>query len=105
METDFPKSSVNVNDDQLTNNNKYLQGKIALVTGSSRGIGRGIAIRLAEMGATVAVNYYKNEAAANDTLAKIRECGSDGFIVQADVSRSEDIANMIRQVKDNFGAL
>ena len=105
METDFPKSSVNVNDDQLTNNNKYLQGKIALVTGSSRGIGRGIAIRLAEKGATVAVNYYKNEAAANDTLAKIRECGSDGFIVQADVSRSEDIANMIRQVKDNFGAL
>ena len=52
--------------------------KHALVTGSSRGIGRGIALKLAERGARVAVHYYQNEDAAKSTLAKIRECGSDG---------------------------
>jgi enoyl-[acyl-carrier protein] reductase III len=85
--------------------NKYLQGKFAVVTGSSRGIGRGIALKLAERGATVAVNYYKDEAAANDTLTKIKECGSDGFIVQSDVSRPEDLSNMISQLRDEFGVL
>ena len=48
-------------------------GKYALVTGGSRGIGRGIALKLAEMGAQVAINYYQNEAAANDTLAQVRD--------------------------------
>jgi NAD(P)-dependent dehydrogenase (short-subunit alcohol dehydrogenase family) len=89
----------------LKSDHKYLQGKFALVTGGSRGIGRGIALKLAEKGAAVVVNYHKDEAAANDTLTKIRECGSDGFIVQADVSRPEDLSNMISQVKNRFGVL
>jgi len=59
-----------------------LVGKCALITGSSRGIGRGIAFKLAEQGAKIAVHYYQNEAAAKATLAKIRERGSDGFVVQ-----------------------
>ncbi len=69
-------------------------GKHALITGSSRGIGRGIALKLAERGVRVAINYRKNEAAAKDTLAKVRQRGSDGFTIQADVCRAEDITRM-----------
>ncbi len=82
-----------------------LKGKCALITGSSRGIGRGIALKLAEKGVKVAINYYKNEAAAKDTLAKVREHGSDGFIVQADVCRPEEISRMFGRVKTEFGKL
>jgi NAD(P)-dependent dehydrogenase (short-subunit alcohol dehydrogenase family) len=81
------------------------QGKYALVTGSSRGIGRGIAVKLAQNGAKVAVHYYQNQAAAETTLAKIRECGSEGFIVQADVCRTEEISRMFARVKSQFGVL
>src|SRR5712692_2669061 len=80
-------------------------GKYALVTGSSRGIGRGIAIKLAAKGARVAVHYYQNEDAAKTTLAKIRECGSDGFLVQADVCRPEEVSRIFKQVETQFGSL
>jgi enoyl-[acyl-carrier protein] reductase III len=90
---------------EITSEKKYLSGKFALVTGSSRGIGRGIAIKLAEKGVTVAVNYLKDDAAANDTLAKIKALGSDGFIIQADVSNPKDIARMVSEVRDKFGKL
>ncbi len=82
-----------------------LQGKRALITGSSRGIGRGIVLKLAEMGAKVAINYRQNEAAANDTLMKVRERGADGLIVQADVSRPDDARRMFNQVKAAFDTL
>ncbi len=82
-----------------------LEGKHALVTGSSRGIGRGIALKLAEKGARVAVHYFKNEAAAKDTLARVREHGSDGFILQADVSRPEEIGRIFKKVQAEFGKL
>src|SRR5206468_6458338 len=62
--------------------NMSLGGKHALITGSSRGIGRGIALKLAGHGVNVAVHYYQNEAAALDTLAQVRERGADGFAVQ-----------------------
>src|ERR1700737_1554065 len=82
-----------------------LKGKHALVTGSSRGIGRGIAMKLAERGARVAVHYYQNEDAAKSTLAKIRKCGSDGFLVQADVCRPEEVSRIFKEVKTAFGSL
>ncbi len=82
-----------------------LTGKCALITGSSRGIGRGIALKLAEKGARVAINYLKNETAAKDTLAKVRERGSDGLLVQADVCRPEEISRMFGKVKAEFGKL
>ena len=82
-----------------------LRGKYALVTGSSRGIGRGIALKLAEEGVKVAIHYYEKEAAARQTLAKVRERGSDGFIVQADVSRATDIDGIFGKVKTEFGKL
>jgi enoyl-[acyl-carrier protein] reductase III len=81
------------------------QGKNALVTGSSRGIGRGIALKLAEQGTRVAVHYYRNREAAQATLEKIRGLGSNGFIVQADVCRPEEIRRMFEQVRSEFGSL
>src|SRR5262245_13134322 len=82
-----------------------LRGKHALVTGGSRGIGRGIALKLAESGANVAVHYYANEAAAKETLERIRKHGADGFLVQADVSRVDDVKRMLGEVRDRFGSL
>lgn len=82
-----------------------LAGKCALVTGSSRGIGRGIAIKLAEKGVRVAIHYYQNEAAANVTLAKVRECGSEGFLVQADVCRPGEVIRILGRAKTEFGKL
>src|SRR5438132_3280951 len=79
--------------------------KHALITGSSRGIGRGIALALAERNVKVAVHYFQNEAAANETLAEVRKRGSDGFVLQADVTKPESITVMFRKVKAEFGAL
>jgi NAD(P)-dependent dehydrogenase (short-subunit alcohol dehydrogenase family) len=82
-----------------------LTGKRALITGSSRGIGRGIALKLAEDGVRVAIHYYQNEAAARDTLAQVRERGSDGLIVQADILRGDEFGRMFEQVQAEFGSL
>lgn len=82
-----------------------LKGKNALVTGSSRGIGRGIALKLAREGARVAVHYYRNREAAETTLAKIRELGSHGFLVQADVCHPEEVRRIFQQVRTEFGSL
>src|SRR5207245_8411949 len=82
-----------------------IEGKHALISGSSRGIGRGIALKLAETGVKVAIHYYQNERAANDTLAQVRNRGSDGFVVQADVTRPEPITEMFRKVQGEFGKL
>ena len=82
-----------------------IEGKHALITGSSRGIGRGVALKLAENGVKVAVHYYQNERAANDTLAQIRKRGSEGFVVQADVLKPEQITKMFQRVREEFGRL
>src|SRR2546421_5524963 len=82
-----------------------LNGKHALITGSSRGIGRGIALKLAASGVKVAIHYYQNEAAAVDTLARVRKLGADGLVVQADVLRPEQITQMFRKVQGEFGKL
>ena len=77
----------------------------ALVTGSSRGIGRGIALKLAEHGVHVAINYLKDEGSAKATLDQVRARGADGFIVQADVSEPAQIERLVRRVRDEFGSL
>jgi len=82
-----------------------LKDKHALITGSSRGIGRGVALKLAESGAKVAVHYYSNDAAAKETLERVRKHGADGFVVQADVSRADDVQRMFGEVRKRFGAL
>ena len=82
-----------------------LAGKHALVTGSSRGIGRGIALKLAGSGVKVGIHYFQNERAANDTLAEIRKIGSDGFVTQADVTHPQQVSGMFQRVKSEFGKL
>ncbi len=83
-----------------------ISSESALITGSSRGIGRGIALRLAECGVKkIAVHYYQNEDAANETMKLIRERGANGTIVQADVARLEDIKRMFATIRSEFGGL
>lgn len=82
-----------------------LQRKNAFITGSSRGIGRGMALKLAENGANVGIHYYRNESAARATLDAVRRHGSDGFVVQANTCRPEEIKRMFQEVRKQFGKL
>jgi len=77
----------------------------ALITGGSRGIGRGIALKLAEHGVHVAINYLRDEASAKQTLEQVRARGSDGFTVQADVSKPADLDRLFTRVGQEFGGL
>ena len=82
-----------------------LKGKKALVTGASRGIGRGIALALAKQGAAVAVNYRSSKDKAETVVAAIREMGCDSLAVQADVSQKEEVAVMIEKVMAELGGI
>jgi 3-oxoacyl-[acyl-carrier protein] reductase len=82
-----------------------LDGKVALVTGASRGIGRAIAIELAQKGATVAVNYAGSEGKANEVVDEIKALGKEAIAVKADVSNGESVSEMVKTVIDTFGSL
>jgi 3-oxoacyl-[acyl-carrier protein] reductase len=82
-----------------------LSGKVALVTGASRGIGRAIALELAEKGATVAVNFAGSEAKANEVVDEIKSLGREAIAIQADVSNGEAVSEMVKTVIDTFGSL
>jgi len=82
-----------------------LEGKKALVTGASRGIGRAIAIALAEAGADVAINYSGSEAAANETADAVKALGRQAFIIQANVGIAAQFEDMVKQVVEQFGAI
>ena len=82
-----------------------LEGKVALVTGASRGIGRAIALRLAQEGAAVAINYAGNTAAAEEVKSMIEAQGGKAIIVQADVSDGQAVDAMIKTVVDELGGL
>lgn len=81
-----------------------LEGKTALVTGASRGIGRAIALELAAQGADVAVNYASSEAAAEEVAEAIRALRRDAFAVRADVSDPEQVTAMVDAVKERLDA-
>ncbi len=85
--------------------NNELQGKTALVTGASRGIGRAIAIALSRMGVNVGVNYLKNENMAKEVCLQIEDQGSRGICVQADVSLSTEVAKLVNTVAKELGAI
>jgi len=82
-----------------------ISARHALVTGGSRGIGRGIALKLAEHGVHVAINYLRDEASAKATLEQVRARGADGFTVQADVSQPAQVERLFARVRDEFGGL
>lgn len=82
-----------------------LRGRVALVTGGSRGIGRACALRLAEAGADVIVNYVTAESAARDVAGEILSLGRRTAIVKADVGEQDDCASMMEFVQSEFGKL
>ncbi len=82
-----------------------LTERIAVVTGGSRGIGRGIALELARRGATVVVNYNSNADAANEVVAAIKAAGGNAEAVQADVSQEADASRLIKTAIDNYGKI
>ncbi len=82
-----------------------LKGRVALVTGASRGIGRAIAIELARAGADVAVNYRRDEDAANETVAEIRALGRKAKAYSASVENFEDDRKMVADVLKDFGSI
>ena len=82
-----------------------LDGKVAIVTGSSRGIGSGIALKFAEEGADVAVNYLKNRETAESVADEIRGLGARALTIKADVSKSADVSGMVQKVLDTFGKI
>ncbi|MCZ2404743.1 SDR family oxidoreductase [Paenarthrobacter sp. Z7-10] len=90
--------------DSSTDSRKYT-GKIALITGSSRGIGKCLALQLAAQGASVVVNYRQNADLANDVVEQAKALGGDGIAVQADVENPEDIIRLFDAVQDAYGRL
>ncbi len=82
-----------------------LDGKSALVTGASRGIGRAIALKLASEGAKVALNYAGNTAKAEAVKAEIEAAGGTALLVQADVSDAAQVDTMVKTVADAFGRI
>jgi NAD(P)-dependent dehydrogenase (short-subunit alcohol dehydrogenase family) len=84
---------------------KRLEGKTALVTGASRGIGRAIAIELATEGAKVAVNYASSDAAAQAVAAEIQQLGTECLLVKANLADSKEARAMVKQVAEHFGHL
>ncbi len=81
------------------------RGKIALVTGSGRGIGKSIALRLAAEGADVAVNYFRNRQPAEDTAAAIQDLGRRAVVVRADVGKPGDLETLIASTVEALGGL
>ena len=82
-----------------------LEGRTALVTGGSRGIGRAISKALAQEGADVAINFVSNEAAALEVAEEIRSLGRKAFLARADVADFPDIYRMAQEVIQEFGHL
>lgn len=82
-----------------------LQGKVAIITGSSRGIGRNIAEKLAEQGAAVIINYSSSPELAEEVVQGIQQKGRRAAAVQADISKPEHIARLFLETKDRFGKI
>lgn len=84
---------------------RTFEGRVALVTGGSRGIGRAICLALAGEGALVAINYAVNEDAAHSLVEELGVAGSDAMAVRADVSRPEDVHRMVEEVERTLGSV
>jgi len=90
---------------ELMADKKRFGGKLALVTGASRGIGRHIALALAQQGADIAINFKNSEAEANHTLSEVQKAGVRCLTVRADVSKASEVAFMIDTIKKAIGSV
>ncbi len=84
---------------------KRLQNRAAIVTGSSSGIGQAIAVKLAQEGANLVIDYIGHPEGANETLKQVEAAGAKGIIVQADVSKLEAVQNLVEQGWSAFNSL
>lgn len=82
---------------------RRLEGKVAIVTGSDTGIGKGIAVALAKEGCKIVINSHKDSKEANDAVDEIKKLGSDSFLVVADVSKENDVKNLVGKTAKKFG--
>jgi NAD(P)-dependent dehydrogenase (short-subunit alcohol dehydrogenase family) len=82
-----------------------LSGKVAIVTGSSQGIGSGIALKLAESGADVVINYRKNDEMAEAVAGRIRNLGRKALTIRADVSKTAEVDSMVQKTVASFGTV
>ncbi len=82
-----------------------LKGRVALVTGGSRGIGRACVLRLAEAGADLVINYITSESAAREVASEVKTLGRRALVIKADVSRREDTLAMVEFAGQRFGSL
>src|SRR5690554_1943629 len=82
-----------------------LEGKVGLVTGGGRRVGRALAVALARAGADVVVNYFQSAEAAEETVAEITALGRRAIAVQADVALAPEVRELIRRCADVFGRL
>ncbi|MFH1569928.1 MAG: SDR family NAD(P)-dependent oxidoreductase, partial [Gemmatimonadota bacterium] len=82
-----------------------LRGKVVLVTGGSRGIGAAIARGLGSHGASVIINYHRNQEKADEVLAEVRKGGGDGLAIQADVRDAEAVQAMVEAAITRFGGV
>lgn len=89
----------------MSSQKKKLEGKVAIITGASKGIGAGIAKAFAEEGASVVVNYASDKKGAENTVNEIIAGGGKAMAVCADVSKVEDVAKMFKETNDTFGSL
>ncbi|MBP1739292.1 MAG: short-chain dehydrogenase, partial [Deltaproteobacteria bacterium] len=82
-----------------------LKDKVALVTGSSRGVGKSIALAFAKEGAKVMINYTSNEKAANEVLETIQKMGGQAKVFKADVAKKAEAQALVQATVDAFGGL
>ncbi len=82
-----------------------LDGKVAIVTGASRGIGRAVALRLAKEGAKIVVNYAGNHAAAEKTVEDIKAAGGEAVLFQADIANSQVVGELVKAATSAFGRI
>lgn len=80
-----------------------LKGKVAIVSGGARDIGQAVSVKLAKQGAKVVVNYFSSEQQAQETLAAIKAIGGEAIAVKGDMSRNEDVANVVSEAQKAFG--